>query len=78
MRITKSLNLIATSKFSAPPRQKFLGSIVLCIPFVHTSQPIDKKVCALSLVKVTSWDGLRQCMGQVIEVRFALMAKPNK
>ncbi len=58
--VTKSLNLFATSIFSAPPCQKFLGSYVLCIPLVHTSQPIDRNVCALSLVNVTSWDSLHQ------------------
>jgi hypothetical protein len=63
--------------FSAPPHQKFLGSNVLCIPLVHALRPIDKKVWALSLVKVTLCDGLRQSIRQVIELWSALMSKPH-
>jgi hypothetical protein len=76
--VTKSLNLFATSMFSALPRQKFLGSNVLCIPLVHASRPIDKKVWALSLVKVTLCDGLHHSIGQVTELWSALMSKPHE
>ncbi len=58
--VTKLLNLFATSTLSAPPCQKFLGSNVLCILLVHVLQPIDRNICALSLVNVTLCDGLRQ------------------
>jgi hypothetical protein len=51
--VTKLLNLYAILIFSAPPCQKFPGSIVLCIPLMQASGPIARYVCALSQVKFT-------------------------
>jgi hypothetical protein len=75
--VTKSLNLFATSMFFAAPHQKFLESNILCIPLVHASQPIDKKIWTLSLLKVTPCDRLCHSIGQVIELWSALMSKPH-
>jgi hypothetical protein len=76
--VTTLLNLFATSIFSAPPRQNFLGSNVLCIPLVHVSQPIARNVWALSHVNVTLGDGLRQSSRQVIELGLASTSKPHE
>ncbi len=42
--VTTLLNLLATSIFSIPPCQMFLGSNVLCIFLMHAPQPIDRNV----------------------------------
>jgi hypothetical protein len=76
--VTKSLNLFATSIFSTPPHQKFLGSNVLRISLLHVLRPIARNVWELSRMNVTSWDGLGQPRGQVIEVWSSSTSKPHK
>ena len=53
---TKWLHSFATHtfSFSAPNRQACVGSIVLCIPFVHASHPCASFCCAFARVNVTS------------------------